>query len=214
MKNSDVYERIAQAYFGTVPQKKEVRQPKSFNAGLLVKAGLAVLIVLAAVGAFSGFYYYRNSSAAQIDPTRESIAIMHTAYPIRLKYNFNWPYPDIKRLSFDLPKVNLSKFQSIEVTLRGSRFKGDLTRNMRVEVENRYNEKDAQYVHIPNNYWNSYDLDLSAFKGISDWSGVTKLSFVVEKWNVGDNEGAVYINDIKFAKAYRKLSEAAAYGKK
>jgi hypothetical protein len=116
--------------------------------------------------------------------------------PIKMNYNFDPAKKEV--FSFNLNKSNLSRFNSLGFTVKKSNFEDIVS--LRVEFTNLFNEKSEVYVRDIPNKWKYYELKFADFKAITDWSEMTDVSFIIEEWNTKENNGLIYIDNVRMLK--------------
>lgn len=188
MDKKDIYEHLAKIYLDTpsVKKKKSKTQAKDHKNFII----LAVAIVLGlSVLIYARLYLHPSLM-------KQGMSLVLATEPVKLNYNFDPAKKEI--FSIDLNKANLSKFNTLGFSLKKSNY--DDIVSLRVEFTNSYKEKSEVYVRDVPNKWKYYEIKLSDFKNISDWSELSDLSFIVEEWNTKENKGLLYIDNVRMFK--------------
>jgi hypothetical protein len=187
MDKKDIYEHLAKIYLDTpsVKKKKSKNQSKDHKNFIII----AVAIALGLTMLISVRLYMHK-------PLQQGIALVFSTEPIKMNYNFDPAKKEI--FSLDLNKSNLSRFNTLGFFLKKSNSEDEIA--LRVEFTNLFNEKSEIYVRDIPNKWKYYELKFSDFKGITDWSEMTDVSFIIEEWNTKENKGLVYIDNVRMFK--------------
>ncbi|HLD41137.1 MAG TPA: hypothetical protein VJA84_03060 [Candidatus Omnitrophota bacterium] len=191
MEKNEVYDYLARIYLDKQPKAQEEKK------GALRQIGFPVFLIVAVILFFS-FYFIWRLPVRLVKPQVQSLQINAGSQLIRIKYNFN--NSDLKRAGYSLnfADLDVSKFSVLGFQARHEIKHGPL--NLRVEIENRRREKAVCYVRGISGKWNSFEIKLSDFSGISEWAGLTEVSFVVEEWNALNKEDTVYLDEIRFSR--------------
>lgn len=191
MEKNEVYDYLARIYLDKQPKAREVSK-----SGLR-RFGLPVFLIVAAV-VFLIFYFVWRYPVELVRPETQSLHINAGSQLIAIKYDFN--KSDLKRQGYSLnfADLDVSKFNALEFQARHQLKQGPL--NLRVELENLRRETAVCYVSGITGKWDIFKIRLSDFKGISQWQGLTRVSFVVEEWNALNKEDTVYIDEIRFGR--------------
>jgi hypothetical protein len=187
MDKKDIYEHLAKIYLDTpsVKKKKSKSQSKDHKNFIII----AVAIVLGLSMLISARLYLHK-------PLEQGIALVLSTEPVKMNYNFDPAKKEI--FSLNLNKSNLSRFNALGFSLKKSNY--DDIISLRVEFTNVFNEKSEVYVKDIPNKWKYYELKFSDFKGITDWSEMSDVSFIIEEWNTRENKGLVYIDNVRMFK--------------
>ncbi|MBU1929067.1 MAG: hypothetical protein KKD79_04950 [Candidatus Omnitrophica bacterium] len=185
MEKTDIYEHLAHIYLDTPLRKKNQlkNQPpqvskKYLYISLAIIACLAILLSIA-LQIKRKPLTTQNSSVLQPDV-------------IKINYHFNTGKKEV--YSLNLKKADLSKFKQLAFFLKKANNRDTIS--IRVEFANAFKEKGEIYIKDVAKNWKLYKLDLADFKGITDWTEILELSFIIEEWNTQDKDGAVYIESV------------------
>jgi hypothetical protein len=187
-KSKDVYEYLANVYLGSSPHKKKKHaflKPVYKN---LVKLGITIvgcLIIVLTVSIFGDRPVSKGQHAIILE---DSIT----------KINYNFDQSDKELAIFELKDINLSGFKTLDFRARKSNYKDNL--HLSVEFISDFAEKSQIYIEQIPTKWQDFKIDLTEFKDISDWSRISRLLFVLEKWNAQEKKGTVYIDNVCFLK--------------
>ncbi len=184
MDKKEVYEHLARIYLDTSSKKKKrIKEPLRFKYLLFVSLALT----LSFTTGLSGFFF----KSKRVNPQVE-LVLQHDVS--KLDFNFDPAKKEIYAIK--LKKMDLNRFKALNFALK----KRDYQDNVAVKVEfiNTFNEKSELYLKNISHRWQEYKIRLCDFKGISNWSAMTDLSFTVEEWNTTEKKGAVYVDNIRF----------------
>ena len=187
-KSKDVYEYLANVYLGTSPHKKKKQaflKPAYKN---LVKLGITIVGCLIIVLTMSVFGDRPVSKGQHAVILEDSIT----------KINYNFDQSDKELAIFELKDINLLGFKTLDFRARKSNYKDNL--HLSVEFISDFAEKSQIYIEQIPTKWQDFKIDLTEFKDISDWSRISQLLFVLEKWNAQEKKGTIYIDNICFLK--------------
>jgi hypothetical protein len=187
MDKKDIYEHLAKIYLDTpaVKKKKSKTQAKDHKNFIII----AVALVLGLSFLIYGRLYLHGV-------LKQSMSLVLSTEPIKINYEFD---PAKKQVfSFNLNKVNLSKFNTLGFSVKKSNFADSIS--LRVEFTNSLKEKSEIYLKDIPNQWKYYELKFSEFAAITDWSQMSDISFIVEQWNAKDNQGLIYLDNVRMFK--------------
>jgi hypothetical protein len=187
MDKKDIYEHLAKIYLDTpsVKKKKSKTQAKDHKNFIII----AVAITLGLTLLISGRLYLHK-------PLQQSMALVLSTEPVKMNYNFDPAKKEI--FSYNLNKSNLSRFNTLGFTVKKSNFEDIVS--LRVEFTNLFNEKSEVYFRDIPSKWKYYEAKFSDFKGITDWSEMTEVAFIIEEWHTKDNNCLVYIDNVRMSK--------------
>lgn len=187
MDKKDIYEHLAKIYLDASSKKKKKNKayPQIFK-------NLFFISLLMVVGLSAALLANPRSK----EPANAQVALILA--PEALKINFNFDPAKKEIYTLNLNRLNLNKYKALAFSLKKANFKDTIS--LRVEFTTAFKEKSELYVkNIPHS-WQEYTLSLADFKSISDWSEITNLSFGVEEWNTRENNGVVYIDNVRLIK--------------
>lgn len=190
MDKKDIYEHLAKIYLDTSPSTKKNVEKSSkkrniyyLYASIPFAAGILIFLLIAS---------FRSHPALPLSQT--SMVVSDET----IKLGFNLQAAKKQVYDLDLKNLNLHSYKALVFSLRDSNYNDTLS--FRIEFTNAFKEKAELYVKDVSNKWKEYRFELSDFKGITDWTEVTGLSFVVEEWNTRDNKGILFIDNVRFLK--------------
>ena len=189
MDKKDIYEHLAKIYLDASSKKK--RKNKS-HSKLLQNL---FIVSLAFTFSPSAILLATLHSGKEKVPNSD-IALVLCPEALKINFDFNPAKKEI--YSLNLNQLNLNRYRSLAFSVRKANFNDTIS--LRVEFSNVFKERSELYVKNIPYRWNDCTLDFSAFKGISDWSEMNSLSFIVEQWNTRENHGIVYIDNIRIIK--------------
>lgn len=190
MTRDEIYDHLAQVYLGK-RSKLEKNKRKQSNAWLLINIVIALIILASTFYGLSAFLTRRN------DTLQSRIVFALNNGPIRVSYNLNEPFPQIKRFTLTVPNVNVLKYKKINFVMRG--FSSAYPGVVKVIVRNRRNEASEYFARDVKVDWQNFSIAFDQFKEITDWSSLKEIEFVFEAWNVEKKQGTVLIDGLCFA---------------
>ena len=190
MTRDDIYDHLAKVYIGKKSQTKDQKK-RQFNAWLVINIVITVFIFASSFYGLSAFLAHRGNVL------QDRIIYALSNGPIRISYNFGYPYPPVKRFVLTVPEVNANRYKKLQFSIRG--LDKEYPGVVRVELRNRKNEVSSVMIEGVFSSWKTLDLSLEQFSGISDWSQVSEVSFVLESWNTVMKQGVILIDDLCFA---------------
>ena len=191
MKKSEVYDYLARIYLDKQPcagNKKNFGYPKRY-ALFLIMPIIAIPLI----------YLFLSYPAFKLfKPKTHALCISTGNEQIKIKYAFTNSTLKKEGYALDISGLGLKDFKLLQFAAR--RLKNYGAANLRVELENEFKENASYYIKGISNNWRQWTIKLSDFKEITRWDNLMRMSFVVEEWNVSDNEDCIYIDDIRFVK--------------
>lgn len=194
MTKDEIYEHLAQVYLGKKQGAKDKRKKKrKFHSEfeLLIKVLIAVIVLSSAFYGLTAFLSRRTGYA------RSSVLFALTNNPLRVKYDLTDPYPQVSSFSISIPKMDASKYRQLNFSIRG--MEEGYPGMVKIVLKNKKNEIAFVIVDGVDLKWRKFNIPLSEFNKISDWTNLTDVSFVFEAWNVEKSRGSVLIDDLCFA---------------
>ena len=190
MEKNEVYDYLAKIYLDKQPKGLE---KKGFSLSWKSALFLTAVIVLGLV-----FYFFYRYPVKPIKPGARSLYIAAGNQLIKINYNFSNSSLKKENYSLEFPDLDLRNFSLLRFQARHSKRYGLV--NLRVEIENNFKEISACYVSGLTDKWKEFELNLSAFKEISQWQTIRSISFIVEEWNAANKEDSVFIDAIRFSR--------------
>ena len=184
MDKKEIYEHLAKIYLDASLQKKKngKRYPLIFKNLPLV---ISLFLLLIAVTVFINFQRGKSFRA-------ETALVLLTD---SAKINFHFDPARKETYALNLNKLNLARYRSLEFSVKKVNYYDNIS--LRVEFSNPYNEKSELYFKDIPNKWQTYKVNLSQFKRISDWTEMATLTFTIEEWNVRQKKGVVYLDNVR-----------------
>jgi len=185
MDKKDIYEHLAKIYLDASSKKKKKSKvyPRLFKSPLFITIffifGLTATLFIA--------FLNKNKSLDS------EIALVLQPNVVKINFHFDPAKKEI--YSLILNKLDLNRFKTLGFSAKKSDYKD--TVSLRVEFTSEFKERAEIYFKNISHKWQDYKINLSEFKGISDWSGMSTLAFVVEEWNVKEKKDVVYIDNIR-----------------
>ena len=191
MTRDEIYDHLAQVYLGKRDKVEEKKKKPTFNAWLVINIVITAVILVSAFYGFTAFLTQRN------DPARKSVIFALTNGPIRIIYDLNEPYPQIKTFSLSVPDVNASKYKSLRFSIRG--LEEGYPGVVKIIVKNQKNETASVFIKDVRLKWQDMSIPFEEFSQITDWNEITEVSFVLEAWNAEKKKGIVLLEDVCFS---------------
>ena len=189
MDKKAIYEHLAKIYLdaSSSKQKKDNLHPKLFKYLFLSLCAICVVVLAVFLSA------QINSRRGQL---KSEIALVLTPDVVKINFHFDPARREI--YSVALNKLDLSRYRSLSFQVKKANYQDNIA--LRVEFASAYKEKAVVYLKDIPHKWQDYKIKFSDFSGISDWSNMSGLGFVVEEWNVREKKGVVYIDNVRFLK--------------
>ncbi len=190
MTRDEIYDHLAQVYLG---KKNKIEQEKKqkLNAWLVINVVITVVIFASSFYAFSAFLTQRGNSF------QNKIIYALNRGPIRVKYNLSYPNPPQETFSLLIPQMNVAKYKELQFSLRG--LEEGYPGIIRVELKNKKNEAASIFIEGIGLNWRNFNVPLTKFENISDWSQVSEVSFIIESWNADKKKGIILIDNVCFS---------------
>lgn len=186
MTREEIYEHLAKVYLG----KKKTNKKNNKLIKILLFVNLIAVVLL------PSFYVIKNNDTnSLINKQEQSFTLALNYYPLRLIYNFQEDSPQVENLSLFFPNLNIEQYDSLVFSIRGP---GTAPRILKISLENQKKEISTYYLDGIDYRWKKITIPLSEFNKITDWSNLTKLSFIIEAWNTDEPRGSVLIDEICF----------------
>jgi hypothetical protein len=187
MDKKDIYEHLAKIYLDASlkKQKKSEKYPQ-----LVKNISVVSLAVVLAIGSGFIFTYLRDR------PYNQEVSLV--LLPDAAKINFHFDPARKEIFALQLNRLDLSRYKALKFSAKKANYNNIIA--LKVEFTNNFKERsDIYYKDLPTR-WQDFSVSLSDFKGISDWSEMTNLTFTIEEWNVQEKKGVVYIDNVKVLK--------------
>lgn len=187
MDKKDIYEHLANIYLDASSEKKKKIKvsPHAFK-----NLFYASVLVIAGLGGALFFSFNRYN------PYSSEVSLVLSSDALKINFNFDPAKKEIYAL--DLNGLDLGRFKKLGFALKKENSTDKVA--LKVEFTDCFNEKSEVYLTDVPHKWQEYAIALTRFKGISDWSQMSKLSFIVEQWNAKGKSGVVYIDKVKVYK--------------
>ncbi|MDO8662681.1 MAG: hypothetical protein Q7K98_05625 [Candidatus Omnitrophota bacterium] len=186
MDKKEIYEHLAKIYLDASSKKKKRHKayPKLLN-------NLFIIGIFIVIGLTTTLF----SSATRKNLNTETALILQNDHA---KINFNFDPAKKETYTLNLKRLNLTHSKQLAFSVRNINPKDKIT--LRVEFTNAFKEKSEVYVRNIPSKWKDFEISLSEFKNINDWSEITSLVFSVEEWNASQKKGVVYIDNVRLLK--------------
>jgi len=187
MDKKDIYEHLAKIYLDASSKKKKKNKayPQLFRNLFFI----SLMFVFGLSGVLLNNSRNKEASNSQIE-------LVLAADPLKINFNFDPAKKEI--YSLNLNRLNLNRYGSVAFSVKKANFRDTIS--LRVEFTSAFKERSEVYLKNIPHAWKEYNLNLADFKGISDWSEILTLAFIVEDWNTKENNGVVYIDNVRLLK--------------
>lgn len=192
MTRDEIYDHLAQVYLGKRKSADDSHKQK-FNTWLVLNILITLLILTSAFYGLTAFLVNRDGELRS-----NVIYALHNG-PIRIAYDLNSPYPQVKTFALSVPEMDVTKYQELRFSVRG--LEEGSPGIVKVVLRNRRNEQSSFFVKDIGEGWEDVSISFSEFKDITDWSSVTDVSFVLEAWNAEKRKGTLLIDNLCFSGA-------------
>ncbi len=193
MTRDEIYDHLAQVYLGKKNMSKPKTEKKQFNAWLVLNIIITVVIFA------TSFYGLTAFLARRSDTFQNRVIFALNKGPIRIRYDLGYPYPPMKTFALSVPQTSAEKYDHLEFSIRGAE---GAPGTVRVEVRNSRNETASVLIDGVDDGWSQKRVALEAFEGITDWSSVSEILFVLESWNAKRQKGLLLIDDVCFSSTW------------
>lgn|SRR3989338_2725194 len=192
MTRDEIYDHLAQVYLGK-RGKVEEKKKRQFNAWLVINIVITVIILA------SAFYGLTAFLTGRAEYLKNSVLFSLNNGSIRISYDFNNPYPQVKTFSLKIPKMNVSKYEKLSFSIRG--LEEGFPGVVKVVLKNQKNETASFYVKDVRLKWQELNIPFDEFTQITDWTNLIEVSFVLEAWNAENKKGMILIDNVCFSSA-------------
>lgn len=184
MDKKDIYEHLARIYLDASSRKTKKRQtsPKVFKNLFLV----SIVFIFAL-----GLVLFNNLQKNKAFDSELALVIL----PEAAKINFHFDPARKEIYTLNLNRLNLTRFRALAFSVKKASYENIIS--LRVEFTTPFREKSEIYFKDIPHKWRDYRINLSDFKGISDWSEISNLTFAIEEWNTKEKRGVVYIDNVR-----------------
>jgi hypothetical protein len=190
MTRDEIYEHLAKVYLGKREDVTKVEQKKQTNRSwLVINIAITAVLVISTVYGFTAFLTRRAGLHDQVFYSLNN-------NPIRMAYDLNDPYPSTKKFSITLPSKDVSKYNSLKLSIRG--MNGAYPGIVKLLILNDKNEKAIYFIQNVEANWVNVKIPFEKLN-LSDWTNIKEVAFMLEAWNVDHRKGTVLIDDISFS---------------
>lgn len=116
-------------------------------------------------------------------------------FSLRLDYDLDSPNPAYNGFWMDLKGKDLSDYSKLVFWIKGSKEK-NYTKVLKLEFKNEIGEVGKYYVTGITDEWQKIEIPYNKFAGITDFSAMKELVFVLVDRIVTAKEGALFLDDI------------------
>ncbi len=196
MHKKEIYDYLAKTYLTEIKDtrlNKFIKKDKKYYRKIFLLTGVFSLALILAILSLTT----HNKSNLNAKVTNFDINLPGDI--IRLNYNF-FPAKDaINRVGFTvrLNKFDARSFKFFTLSAQKTRNPADLT--LRVDLENKKGESSTAYIYGITNKWQDFKIALTHFKNISDFSGIIRIKFIVERWNAKSEKDVLLLDNLSFS---------------
>lgn len=190
MTRDEIYDHLAQVYLGKCDRNDD-SQKRQLYVWRVMNIVITVVILASSFYGLTAFLTHRGSQ------WENDVIFTLNNGPIRIKYELNNPYPPVKTFSLILPNMNVLKYNKINFSIRA--LEDGAPGVVKIVLENRKKEIAMHFVKDVYLEWQNVSIPLDKLSGITDWTNVTKVSFVLESWNVEKKKGLILIDNVCFS---------------
>lgn len=191
MTKDEIYEHLAKVYMGKRETQAHIKKKPSLNFSFAGRVFLTIVVLTISFYGFTAFYFRRDTNIKN-----QMIFNLNTSL-VRVKYDLSDPYPKVKQFSLQIPPTDLSQFHKINFSIRST--KDGSPGIVKVVLRNQKNEMAYYFARDIDFRWKTFSVALVDFKGITDWSNLKDVSFVLEEWNLEDEKGVILIDNVNFS---------------
>lgn len=184
MDKKDIYEHLAKIYLDASSGKN--KKPRNYQKVFRNLFLISVVFICA-----FGFVLFTNSH--KIKPFDSEVALV--LLPDAAKINFHFDPARKEVYALNLNRLNLTRFSALGFSVKKANYGNTIS--LRVEFTTPFKEKSEIYFKDIPHRWQDFKIKLSEFKGISDWSEMSSLTFAIEEWNATEKRGVVYIDNVR-----------------
>ncbi|MFP4472899.1 MAG: hypothetical protein ACLFPX_03385 [Candidatus Omnitrophota bacterium] len=193
MTRDEIYDHLARVYLGKKNQSGTAKDKKQFSAWLVINIVITVVIFASAFYGFTAFLTRRS------DTLRERVIYSLNHGPIRVRYNIGHPYPQVKTFVLPVGDIDGGRYGQLEFRARGGEYGNPGI--VRIEVRNARRETASVMVSGISERWGKQQIPFAEFEGLTDWSQIREIKFILESWNAEKDRGELLIDDVCFSNA-------------
>lgn len=125
-------------------------------------------------------------------------------YSLKLWYDLESPNPAFGGLWMQFryggsSTLDLSTYKTLVLLIKGTSTPLGFTTRLKLEIKNK-EEASSVILDGITQQWKRFEIPLSSFKDISDWTRMTELVIVLEPEVITDKEGILYFDEVQFVK--------------
>lgn len=184
MDKKDIYEHLAKIYLDASSRKKK----KSGTHPKIFKTPFFISIIFVCVLGLVLFASFQKKKAFDSE-----VALVLLTDVAKINFHFDPARKEI--YAINLNKLNLTRFKTLAFSARKASYENNIS--LRIEFTTPFKEKSEIYFKDIPHKWQDFKIELSEFKGISDWSEMSHLTFAIEEWNAKEKRGIVYIDNVR-----------------
>jgi hypothetical protein len=190
MDKRDIYEHLAKIYLDASTNSKRNSRARDYSR---VFRSLFFVSVFLVAGLSAGLLFTNYGKTKSPGSQVELVLLPEAA---RINFHFDPAKKEIYTLN--LNKLDLNRYRALAFCVKKAKFRDKIS--LRVEFASGYGERSEVYFKDIPHKWQDYKVNLSQFRGISDWSQMRCVAFIVEEWNASEKRGIVYIDNVRLVK--------------
>lgn len=190
MDKKDIYEHLANIYLDASSKRKK-KGKSGYKIKKIFLLNLVILVTLSLV-----LFISLKNKLPQTSPHKLIAELALVLQPDIVKINFHFDPAKKEIYAIDLNKMDLQRFKTLGFLARKADFDHKIT--LKIEFANAFKENSQLFISDIKSYkWQEYRLPLANFKDISNWSQITRLSFIIEEQDVKEKKGIVYLDNVR-----------------
>lgn len=194
MNKKDIYEHLAKIYLDASSKKTKKRNLTAFFKKPVFVSALIIFVVGISALIYFARNYFAASGPGHLKPPKFEVALVLNPEIVKINFDFEPAKEEI--YSITLNNLNMARFDTLGFSIRKADYENQVT--VRLELANVFNERsEISFSDVPSYKWKDCRISLSDFKNITDWSEMSRISFIVERRNSDKKKGIVYIDNVR-----------------
>lgn len=191
MQKNEVYDYLAKVYLDKQPSVRSKKEKSGWRKyPFILIPPIIILPVL--------YLLLRGHPFTIYSPKAYNVELSTGNELIKIKYNFTDSTLKKEGYTIALSDFNIEGFHTFQFRARRLKDYGSL--NVRIEIENSFNESSSYYIHNIKKGWKKFSISLSDFHEITRWDNLKRISFIIEEWNTEDKDDCIYIDEVRIIK--------------
>lgn len=123
---------------------------------------------------------------------------------LKLWYDLDSPHPAFGGLALRFRKggaesLDLTGYGRLALFVRGGKSRTGHSSRLKIELHSKSQSAWVELAGITDE-WKRFEIPLTDFKGITDWTRMTEMRLLLEQSHVDRREGILYFDEIEFCK--------------